>query len=78
MLQKNRISLLFALLVAFACFQAKAQQTAGIKLFRFGNVDDEKPGILTTAGVHYDVSAFGEDYDEKFFATNCLSAQSLR
>ena len=73
MLQKNRIRLLFALLVALTYFQSTAQQTAGIKLFRFGEVGDEKPGILTTAGVHYDVSAFGEDYDEKFFGTNGMA-----
>ena len=73
MFQKNRMRLLFALLVALTYFQSTAQQTAGIKLFRFGDIGEEKPGILTTAGIHYDVSAFGEDYDEKFFGTNGMA-----
>ena len=55
MFQINRMRLLFTLLVALAYFQSTAQQTAGIKLFRFGDIGDEKPGILTTAGIHYDV-----------------------
>jgi len=44
-----------------------------MKLFRFGPVGQEKPGVLTTAGLSLDVSAFGEDYDEKFFATDGLA-----
>jgi 2-keto-4-pentenoate hydratase/2-oxohepta-3-ene-1,7-dioic acid hydratase in catechol pathway len=43
-----------------------------MKLFRFGPAGQEKPGVLTTAGQSLDVSAFGEDYDEQFFATNGL------
>lgn len=39
-----------------------------MKLIRFGPVDEEKTGILID-GVMYDTSAFGEDYDETFFAT---------
>ncbi|MEL7121095.1 MAG: fumarylacetoacetate hydrolase family protein [Bacteroidota bacterium] len=40
-----------------------------MKLIRFGEVGHEKPGIELPNGVRIDVSAFGEDYDEKFFAT---------
>jgi 2,4-didehydro-3-deoxy-L-rhamnonate hydrolase len=43
-----------------------------MKLFRFGAHEQEKPGIVTASGKHIDVSAFKEDYDEKFFATNGL------
>lgn len=43
-----------------------------MKLIRFGAFENEKPGVLTTEGKRLDVSAFGEDYDEKFFATNGL------
>ena len=43
-----------------------------MKLFRFGLAGQEKPGVLTAAGQQLDVAAFGEDYDEKFFATNGL------
>ena len=41
-----------------------------MKLFRFGPAGQEKPGVLTTSGQHLDVSSFGADYDEKFFATD--------
>ena len=44
-----------------------------MKLFRFGPVGQEKQGVLTTEGQHLDVSAFGEDYGEDFFATNGLA-----
>ncbi len=40
-----------------------------MKLLRYGPVGHEKPGILL-AGQRHDVSAFGEDYDEQFFATD--------
>lgn len=43
-----------------------------MKLIRFGAFENEKPGVLTTVGKRLDVSAFGEDYNEKFFATNGL------
>ncbi|WP_020601772.1 fumarylacetoacetate hydrolase family protein [Spirosoma spitsbergense] len=42
-----------------------------MKLFRFGPPDHEHPGVvLPTTGKHVDVTHFGEDYDESFFATN--------
>lgn len=37
-----------------------------MKLFRYGEVGKEKPGILLDSK-HYDASAFGEDYGEHFF-----------
>ncbi|WP_353184988.1 fumarylacetoacetate hydrolase family protein [Parapedobacter lycopersici] len=40
-----------------------------MKLIRYGNPGQEKIGIHEN-GVHYDVSAFGGDYDEAFFADN--------
>jgi 2,4-diketo-3-deoxy-L-fuconate hydrolase len=43
-----------------------------MKLFRFGPVGQEKPGVLTDMGQHLDVSAFREDYNEAFFATDGL------
>lgn len=42
-----------------------------MKLFRFGNEENEKIGVLWN-NKHLDVSAFGEDYNEQFFATNGL------
>jgi hypothetical protein len=39
-----------------------------MKLIRFGKAGEEKPGIVID-DVYYDVSDFGEDYDENFFGT---------
>jgi 2-keto-4-pentenoate hydratase/2-oxohepta-3-ene-1,7-dioic acid hydratase in catechol pathway len=43
-----------------------------MKLFRFGEKDKERPGLLLREGSMIDVSIFGEDYDEKFFGTRGL------
>src|SRR5215469_11328749 len=43
-----------------------------MKLIRFGVPGKEVPGILTEQGVRLDVSAFGSDYDEEFFASDGL------
>lgn len=42
-----------------------------MKLIRFGLPGEEKPGVVTAAGM-FDVSAFGEDFGERFFETNGL------
>ena len=44
-----------------------------MKLIRWGNVGAEKPAILSDQGQRLDVSAFGSDYDENFFASGGLS-----
>lgn len=41
-----------------------------MKLFRFGAFEQEKAGVELADGTKIDVSAFGEDYNEKFFATD--------
>lgn len=41
-----------------------------MKLIRFGEAGQEKPGLILEGGQRVDVSAFGEDYDENFFGTN--------
>lgn len=41
-----------------------------MKLIRFGAIDQEKPGIELTDGSRISTEAFGEDYNEKFFATD--------
>jgi 2-keto-4-pentenoate hydratase/2-oxohepta-3-ene-1,7-dioic acid hydratase in catechol pathway len=41
-----------------------------MKLIRFGDPHKEKPGIILDEGRKCDVSSFGEDYDEQFFATD--------
>ncbi len=43
-----------------------------MKLIRFGTFEAEKPGLLLLDGRMIDVSAFGEDYNEAFFATDGL------
>jgi len=40
-----------------------------MRLFRFGQPDQEKPGVLLD-GRRVSISAFGEDYDEAFFAAD--------
>lgn len=44
-----------------------------MKLIRFGNSEDEKPGIQLDDGTRIDVSAFGTDYNEAFFGGDGLS-----
>lgn len=43
-----------------------------MKLIRFGASGSEKPGVQLADGTQIDVSDFGSDYDENFFATNGL------
>ena len=40
-----------------------------MKLIRFGKVESEKLGVQLDNGQKIDVSAFGSDYDEKFFGS---------
>ena len=47
-----------------------------MKLIRFGGFEKEKPGIINSEGKHLDVSAFGEDFNETFFATNGIERLS--
>ena len=41
-----------------------------MKLFRFGQLGQEKPGVELADGKRLDVSAFGEDYNEAFFGND--------
>ncbi|MEC7069105.1 MAG: fumarylacetoacetate hydrolase family protein [Bacteroidota bacterium] len=41
-----------------------------MKLIRFGNNENEKPGVQLDNGQKIDVSAFGSDYDEFFFGAD--------
>ena len=43
-----------------------------MKLIRVGDPRKEKPGIILEKG-KFDVSSFGEDYDERFFDTDGIS-----
>jgi 2,4-didehydro-3-deoxy-L-rhamnonate hydrolase len=44
-----------------------------MKLFRFGERGNERPGVLNDTGDAFDVSGFGEDYGEEFFASDGVS-----
>lgn len=44
-----------------------------MKLIRFGDVEREKPGIQLPDGIRLDISGFGEDYTEDFFATDGIN-----
>lgn len=43
-----------------------------MKLIRFGPANEEKPGVVLPEGKRIDVSVFGEDFGESFFATDGL------
>jgi 2,4-didehydro-3-deoxy-L-rhamnonate hydrolase len=43
-----------------------------MKLIRFGNPDQEKPGVILPDGHRIDVSAFGSDYNEAFLGSDGL------
>ena len=47
-----------------------------MKLFRFGAIESEKPGMILEDGSKIDASSFGEDYNEAFFGTDGLSRLS--
>jgi len=44
-----------------------------VKIFRFGDVGNERPGLLSPQAGRVDVSAFGEDYGEAFFGSDGLA-----
>lgn len=44
-----------------------------MKLFRFGSVNQEKPGVILPDGRWVDVSGITNDYDESFFAADGLA-----
>ncbi len=48
-----------------------------MKLIRFGNAGQERPGIQLPDGQRIDTSAFGEDYNEQFFASDGIGRLAL-
>jgi 2-keto-4-pentenoate hydratase/2-oxohepta-3-ene-1,7-dioic acid hydratase in catechol pathway len=44
-----------------------------MRLIRFGPAGQEQPGVLLADGRRLDASAFGEDYDERFFGGDGLA-----
>jgi 2,4-didehydro-3-deoxy-L-rhamnonate hydrolase len=45
-----------------------------VKLIRFGEPEHERPGLQLAGGERIDASAFGQDYDERFFGGGGLGA----
>ena len=45
-----------------------------MRLIRFGSPGQERPGVLLPDGTRLDVSAFGADYDERFFGSGGIDA----
>ncbi len=45
-----------------------------MKLIRFGEKGNEKPGVQLEDGTWLDVSAFGQDYDEDFFGNDGINS----
>ena len=41
-----------------------------MKLIRYGQIGQEKPGVQLKDGTRIDVSGFGLDYDDQFFGNN--------
>jgi len=64
---KKLIITTFVLAIALVA-SAQTLNHSQIKLFRFGNFENEKPAVEYPDGTRLDVSAFGEDYNEAFFA----------
>ena len=44
-----------------------------MRLIRFGEPGQEKPGVLGPEGIRWDVSAFGEDWNEEFFGSEGMA-----
>ncbi len=44
-----------------------------MRLIRFGQAGHEHPGILDPSGARCDASAFGEDWDERFFGSDGIT-----
>lgn len=59
--------------VVFACTSKQPVIQSDIKLFRYGPPENEKPAVEFSDGTRLDVSDFGEDYDENFFATDGIA-----
>ena len=48
-----------------------------MKLLRFGEFENESPAVELENGKRIDVSAFGEDYNEKFFGTEGVARLAI-
>ncbi|MES2796803.1 MAG: fumarylacetoacetate hydrolase family protein [Bacteroidota bacterium] len=67
---KKIIMLISFLIVTVTTLSAQSNEPSTIKLFRFGSFENEKPAVEYSDGTRLDISAFKEDFNEKFFVTN--------
>lgn len=61
--------ILFFLVFFFKICMAQSLDHTAIKLFRYGIAQNERTAVEYPDGTRLDVTAFGEDYNEKFFNT---------
>lgn len=66
----KKLSLLLFIQVFSALAIAQTLDHSKIKLFRFGVFENERPAVEYPDGTRLDVSAFGQDFNEKFFGTD--------
>lgn len=66
----KNILIVIIMSILAACKPSQKEDLTGMKLFRFGDPGNEKPAVELPSGRTFDVSAFGEDYNENFFATD--------
>ena len=66
----KKLSLLLFIQIFCAIAIAQTFDHSKIKLFRFGIFENERPAVEYPDGTRLDVSAFGEDFNEKFFGTD--------
>ena len=64
----KKIAITVYILALTIAASAQTLNHSHIKLFRFGSFENEKPAVEYPDGTRLDVSAFGEDYNEAFFA----------
>ncbi len=69
----KKLSLLLIVQIFCLFILAQPSDHSKIKLFRFGSFENERPAVEYPDGTRLDVSKFGEDFNEKFFATGGVS-----
>jgi 2-keto-4-pentenoate hydratase/2-oxohepta-3-ene-1,7-dioic acid hydratase in catechol pathway len=65
----KKLSLLLIAQIFCLFILAQPSDHSKIKLFRFGPFENERPAVEYPDGTRLDVSKFGEDFNEKFFAS---------
>ena len=73
-IQKTILCILSLLLISAVAFTQDHNGAYNyLRLFRYGPSEKERPAVILPDGKRLDVSAFGEDYDEKFFGSDGIA-----